>query len=300
MNGNRPFAILQYEATLPTAAARAADDLAAIREQWPDLLAAIDRAPAAEWPPRESRGFLDQHPADGERARPHPDNRAPLVIREHPAPLNLNALDAAVTIERSMFELADSLAAVVQRAIYRHPAQTSSGRTVAAVDVRDRADPRRWHYAAPTSPGSRRHGLQFAALWCEGRLLGEDVGDLFTPVPEHLLDEAADTARHAVDLVDRALGRDTRTTTLDPCPYCGGDLVARTRTGGEPYATCSTGAACPAPVLLDRGRRTWRGPDLVGLWAALDGARRRPTAHGVAETRREGAVRAAPLGVTHG
>ncbi|NUQ88156.1 MAG: hypothetical protein HOQ43_06800, partial [Glycomyces artemisiae] len=47
----------------PTAA-RVAADLTAIREQWGDLLAAIERPPAAEWPPRETRGFLDQGAAD--------------------------------------------------------------------------------------------------------------------------------------------------------------------------------------------------------------------------------------------
>src|SRR5690606_27655125 len=70
--------------------AQAAADLQAIREQWGDLLAAINRPPAAEWPPRYDANMRDHDEPDDAPAV----GRLPLTLREHPAPLNLTALDA--------------------------------------------------------------------------------------------------------------------------------------------------------------------------------------------------------------
>ncbi|MGW7514800.1 hypothetical protein ACWGJ2_04330 [Streptomyces sp. NPDC054796] len=242
---------------------RAAVDLAAIREQWGDLLLAVEQPPAQEWPPREAKGFLNQ-------LAPHDDQldevpatatigRAPLVLREHPAPLNLDALDAALAVERELFELADTVAAAVQR----------------PTRGQDDDDPARWRFPAPEAPsadpGSRAYGLHWAAVWLEGRALDEMSGDLFAPMPLRLLDEVAAAARRSRTCVEHALGRDERTTTLDrPCPWCGAELVGRTRAEAEPVVTCSTGEACGAPVPLDGRRRAWRGADLVSLYAALD------------------------------
>jgi len=262
-------------------------DLRAVREQWGDLLAAIERPPAAEWPPREARGFLDQLAAAFDR-RADDDaldpaarvGRLPLVLREHPAPVNLDALDAAIAVERDLFDLADQIAAEIQRPVRTGRDQT--GRFVR--DEADAANPARWHPpthrdagpAAVSSAGSRAYGLHWACVWIEGRVCGEDLdGDLFAPMPPRLLDRTASVAAWARRHVERALERDGRTTTLDdPCPWCGGQLVGRTRPGGEPVVTCSTGEGCGAPVTLDHGRRTWRGAELVGLFAALDARRR--------------------------
>ncbi|MDJ1136235.1 hypothetical protein [Streptomyces iconiensis] len=270
--------------TTPAAVGRrAAVDLAAIREQWGDLLAAIEQPPAAEWPPRECRGFLDQLAARDADLDEIPATaaigRMPLVLREHPAPLNLDALDAALDTERELFELADTLAAAVQRSVRRALKPTRPGRTAAVVDGADRTDPARWHYASPTDPGSRAFGLHWAAVWCEGRALNEASGDLFRPVPLRLLDEVAAVARRSRERVERALGRDARTTTLDRlCPWCGGQLTGRTRAGGESSVTCSTGQACTAPVRADfRGHRAWHGAELVDLYAAMNVGSQTPT-----------------------
>ncbi|MEU0037230.1 hypothetical protein [Streptomyces sp. NPDC006333] len=271
---------------------QAAADLTAIREQWGDLLAAIDRAPAAEWPPRETRSFLNraelgEHQADEDEPTGRSIGRPPLTIREHPAPLNLPALDAALDVERALFELADTLAAAVQRPVRRVPLylamQSPSGRTAPTLrprimaDLADRNDPARWHYQAPTSPGSRAYGLHWAAVWIEGRVLGEDLTrGLFRPLPLGLLDEAAAVARRARADVERALNRDGRTTAIaTPCPYCGGELTGATQVGGEPFVWCARGEACPAPVILDRRRRMWRGADMVALWTAMTAAQER-------------------------
>lgn len=275
--------------TTPTAAAVA--DLRALREQWGDLLAAIGRAPAAVWPPRETKAFLDQ-PATGE---PEPESelaavgRLPLVLRQHPAPANLDALDAAVSIELDLFALADHLAAVVQRPIRHVPIPTAGRIRGGWIEDRgDRDDPSRWHLATSrdlgtggaASAGSRTYGLHWAAVWIEGRLLDEPALDLFRTVPLRLVDDVRSVVRHARAELERALHRDDVPTVLaDPCPWCGGKLIARTNSGDPAAAVvaCDTGPGCRAPVLLDKGRRRWRGADLVGLWAALDAARRRTT-----------------------
>jgi hypothetical protein len=133
--------------------------------------------------------------------------------------------------------------------------------------------------ARAASPGSRAYGLHWAAVWIEGRILGEQHGDMFRPVSLRTLDEAAATIRRARATVERALNRDGRTITLDvPCPWCRGTLTGRTERSGEQYVTCDRGEPCPAPVILDGRRRTWRGADLVGLYAAMQAARKRAAA----------------------
>ncbi|MFF9262014.1 hypothetical protein [Streptomyces longwoodensis] len=267
-------------ATTVPAGHRAAVDLAAVREQWGDLLAAIERPPAAEWPPREHRGFLDQAAADDRTPTAPIIGRMPLTLREHPAPLNLDALDAACEVERDLFELADVVAAAVQRPVRRYPSlsiPSYSGRTAPAgprarmiVDAADRDDLARWHYQAATSPGSRRYGLHWAAVWLEGRALDEPHGDLFRPLPAPLTNHIATVAARTRRTMERALGRDDRTTTLDqPCPWCSGPLAGHTVAGGVPEVYCARGEECPAPVVLDHRRRVWRGADLVDLWVGM-------------------------------
>lgn len=252
---------------------QAAADLTAVREQWGDLLAAIGRPPRAEWPPRECREWEQPPAAEDAPAT----GRLPLILREHPAPLNLAALDAAMQVERDLFQLCDVVAAAAQRPV-RYAATDRHGRNSYQPDPSDRDDPARWNYAAPTDPGSRAYGLHWAAVWLEGRALDEEQGDLFGPVRPLLLDEIATTARRARRAVEQALGRTGQPTALDrPCPYCRGPLTAHTRSGDPAAATvvCGTGSSCTAPVLLNRGRREWAGAELVGLYVALEAAQSR-------------------------
>ncbi|MFG3037797.1 hypothetical protein ACGFYZ_12895 [Streptomyces sp. NPDC048330] len=266
---------------LPEHALTTAADLRAVREQWGDLLVAIEQAPAATWPPRETRGFLDQL-GDAHQDDEQHLGRTPLTLRQHPAPANLTALDAALAVEAALFTACDTLAARYQRPVGAHllgGGTATAGTMHAVVDEDDRADPRRWTPPTPSgrtlTPGSRAHGLHWAAVWLEGRALGEDQGDgLFSPLGDDVLAGLATVARRARHRVEAALGRDGRTTTLpDPCPWCGGELRARTVPGGEPSAACQTGDQCPAPIDLDRGRRAWQGADLAALWTALHKAR---------------------------
>ncbi|MEU6822819.1 hypothetical protein ABZ921_19505 [Streptomyces atriruber] len=250
--------------------------LRTIREQWGELLLAIETPPADVWPPRQLAHTM--RAVDDEQLVV--EERAPLVLREHPAPLNLAVLDAGLAVERLVFSLADTLAAAVQ-----HEARTGAPR-----------DPRRWEFADPgavdirRAHGSRAHGLHYACVWVEGRVLDEDTeaeaqldgapaAPPFAPLPPHLLHEARRTARIAEGRLLRTLGLDQRTMLVPdrPCPWCGGELTLHTDPDEAPRVTCSTGEDCTAPVPLDgRGRRMWGWVDLVGLVGALAAAEAEP------------------------
>ncbi|MDT3395578.1 hypothetical protein RKE29_02750 [Streptomyces sp. B1866] len=246
----------------PAAVHETAAALRTVRQHWGDLLLAIETPPPADtWPPRQLAHTLN--PATDEP--PAAEERAPLVLRQHPAPLNLGALDTGLTIERDLFDLADIVAAEAQQ----HLAP---------------GDPRRWTYRSETDPGSRAHGVHWAALYIEGRVLAEDTepeprpdGTLaappFVPLPAYLLYEARRTARTCAARLLRELGIGQRTTPIPdrPCPWCGGELTLHTPPDGAPAITCGTGPRCPAPVALDEhGLRVWTWAALPVLVAALE------------------------------
>ncbi|MFI9203318.1 hypothetical protein [Streptomyces sp. NPDC053048] len=236
-----------------------------IREQWGALLAAVETPPApSTWPPAETRAFLNTGAEDD--APLLVEDRAPLSLRQHPAPANLDALDTAVFVEQQVFDLADTLAAAVQHAAPE--------------------DPRRWTFPNPGAPdartaaGSRAHGLHWAALYVEGRVLDEDTdpelladGTLgpapFSPLPEALLHKAAHVARACEQRVARILAADAITSSRalpTPCPSCGGALVVRAAPAEPPTVTCQTGEACGADTGRDhRGRRVWEWPESLPL-----------------------------------
>lgn len=258
-------------------------DLRSIREQWGDLLGAIDQPPAPEWPPRETRSFLTLAAEPRTDTPPGPRvGRLPLTLREHPAPLNLGALDAALSVETALFDLADRIASVVQRSIRHVPVPNVGARVRTIAHPDDIADPNRWHYVTPTSPGSRANGLHWAACWIEDRLAAATATALHGRLSSLIADSMADDIATARRVMARALGRDGRVTVLPaPCPWCHGELTART-TSGDPMAavvTCGTGPTCTAPAPYDgEARRVWRGPDLCGLYGAMSAAQRRATA----------------------
>ncbi|WP_445396469.1 hypothetical protein ACSMX9_22665 [Streptomyces sp. LE64] len=281
----------------PPPARRAAVDLAALREQWGDLLAAIETPPPGEWPPRDSRalGAAPEPAEPGETI-----GRVPLTLREHPAPLNLTALDAAEQIESDLFEQADATAERVQHwpDIPDHPgrwhlptvrtAPAPAGPILTGPDTRSARDRQAYakhgrrparrrpgHYAdiiSVASAGSRAHGLHWAAVWLEGVVLGENP-ECCAPPPD-LVDRIAAVAAQCRRRLERTLGRDGRRLGVlpSPCPWCGGELTGRAYAGGEPLVTCGTWASCPAPAALEDGRRTWRGADLAALHQALAAA----------------------------
>ncbi|MGW1770655.1 hypothetical protein [Streptomyces sp. NPDC002104] len=250
---------MQHPVAIHTAAR-----LRTIREQWGALLAAIETPPASrEWPPAETRAFLN---TGGDEGASLVEDRAPLTLRQHPAPANLDALDVALAVERQVFDLADTLA-------------------VAAVQRTAPDDPRRWTYQDPgaadarTAAGSRAHGLHWAALFVEGRVLDEDtepellddtlVSAPFAALPEWALHEAARVARACEQRIARIVAPDAITsarTLPTPCPACGGALTVRAAPADPPTVTCRTGEACGADTGRDfRGRRVWEWPACLPL-----------------------------------
>ncbi|MDH6123426.1 hypothetical protein [Kitasatospora sp. GP82] len=261
---------------------RAVAQLRTVRQEWAALMVAIETPPPAAWPPAQLSTHLAQQQAADDAALPVTD-RTPLTLRQHPAPANLTALDAAVRVERMLFDLADTLAAAVQRPIARQLASSPGRVPVWADDPADADDPRRWRYPSPTDPGSRRHGAHWAAVWVEGRLLDDDTAPeqqadytarpaLFGLLPGHLRHEAVRVAGQCERLVLHALQLDPRSTPVEdrPCPWCGGELTVHTAPGEAPRATCSTGPSCTAPVPVDPdGLRVWGITDLPALATAL-------------------------------
>ncbi|QLF83237.1 hypothetical protein QEN61_gp53 [Streptomyces phage Eklok] len=256
--------------------AQAAADLTAVREQWGDLLAAIACPPATEWPPRETRGFLDQlaavTPAEDGWTEEPTTGRVPLVLREHPAPLDLAALDAAREVEEALFTACDVIALRVQRPGPAHPDRWRLPTHRSATLVRG---------SGIAGAGSRAEGLHWAAVWLEDRATQTGVGGLHLPLPLPVLDDLAQVAHHARQRVDRALNRDGRQVDLDdPCPYCGGALSSRIPPGDPAHwtITCQTGPTCTGPGRYDsKARRHWVGRELTVVGAAILAARGRNT-----------------------
>jgi hypothetical protein len=260
----------------------AARDLHTIRTQWGDLLAAIGQPPRTDWPPRQpSEQHLTREDA-GTDTGPQV-GRLPLTLRQHPAPVNLTALDAALSIETELFALADRIAAAIQRPVKML--------VTTPQDKADATDADRWHYAGlrhldrrspVATAGSRALGLHWCAVWIEDRLAQTEPTDLHGVVRGVLREHAERVTAEAHATLARALGRDGRDTVLaDPCPWCHGQLTART-TSGDPMAavvTCGTGPTCTAPTVYDgEARRVWRGHLLGQLYGALSAARSNETA----------------------
>ncbi len=254
----------------PATTAQTVSALRRIRELWGDLLVAIETPPVSDtWPPRQLAHAL--RPATDPDDAPAP--KLPLVLRDFPAPANLDALDAGRAIEEALFDFADVLAEASQRTVP--------------------GDPRRWELPTETSPGSRRHGVHWAAVWIEGRVRSEDTEPESQPdgtvalapfrrLSEAHQSEARQIARRCEHRLLRTLDLDERSTPVPdrPCPWCGGQLTLHTGPDIEPTVTCATGRDCTAPVLADeRGRRIWRWRDLPGLVHALGAADQRTGAN---------------------
>ncbi|WP_425829335.1 hypothetical protein [Streptomyces fractus] len=253
----RPLDALRHE----TAGA-----LRCIRTHWGTLRLTVESPPVDVWPPRHLAALL----APGRDTAEPLLEKAPLTLREHPAPLNLDALDTKVAIEEALYELADVLAADVQRA--------------------EAGDPWRWNFPTATGPGSRAQGPHWAALYIERRVRDTDTEPEqredgtwgpapFGRLPEARLREAHRVAGACERRLLRTLGIDQRSTPIPdrPCPWCTGQLVLHQPDPDEPPTiTCDTGPSCTAPVITDeRGRRTWRWRDLPALAEALEAGERR-------------------------
>ncbi|MDH6141135.1 hypothetical protein P3T35_003148 [Kitasatospora sp. GP30] len=223
--------------------------LRVVREHLGDLAAAVHCPPAPVWPPRQLAAHL-RAIADAE-ARAERLERADLALVDKRAPLNLDAYDALETITEQLLDLADQVAGVVQ---WRHD-----------------QDPRLWRFEH-----SHQQGAHWAAVYVDGRLAGDDLGDGFIGTPDWLIATCATVAEDCARRTLTVLGLDERHTVIPGrgCPSCGQELTLHTGPDEPPTVTCPAGPHCQAAVPVDprTGRRVWSWQHLPALLTALNQA----------------------------
>lgn len=274
----------------------ARQDLDAIADGWPKLAALLPAGTGGStWPPARS-GYLralDEH--DAEDVARYRAERSELALGERPVPLSLEVFDAMRGIETVLCDLADQIAATIQRPAMNAP---HAGRgwtdelhlTVMKAAAADAGDPRRWRY------GGTGRTAPHAARWLAARLAG--ASGPFKAMSEEQAELVATVAHGAAQRLGKLIGSERTDSPMDrPCPWCAGDLVMRSGGDDLPRVTCQTGTSCTAPVPLDSGLRVWSTPEqLAGLERALTAAdrrRKRRDAKRAARARARAAVGAA-------
>ncbi|MCX5201073.1 hypothetical protein OG897_06300 [Streptomyces sp. NBC_00237] len=210
--------------------------LRTIATLWPDLRDALGAPPTATWPPSGLRAYLtslDEHDAD-EAALLRADERSPEQIGTTAAPLRIRILDTMREVETALVELADQIAAEIQRSpMPRAPRQWPASDRVRRdhLAAADAVNPQRWRYTGQrTAP--------YAALWLCARVEGR-------PGPCRPLDEAqhhriSRVAADAAERVERALDIAARCVPLAaPCPTCASPIEVHGGAGAHPLARCS-------------------------------------------------------------
>jgi hypothetical protein len=244
-----------------------------LRDHLGDLQAAMHTDPQPVWPPQ--RLTTEMWAARDQQAREERAERGSLALTDAPAPIaNVTAMEAYQHVTEQLLTLADVVAAACQRPVRQalHDAEGHlSDEEVAAAEL-DAADPRRWHYNA-----SWANGPHWAAVYVDGRLAGDDLGDpdddLFRPLPGRLEPEVRRVATDCWHRTAAVLGIGDRTDVLPrPCPWCRQERLTLHQPVGEaPYVVCRTGWDCGAPARRDdRGRPLWIGGEMAHLHTALE------------------------------
>lgn len=291
-----------------TAARTALDDLQVVVDHWHHMRALIDTSQSVDPSTRaEYLRRLDDHDRDetaellqhaqqlvtrrdehgrvqyecahcdyvGEgRAHLPRGDRDAVVLGERPVPLRLHVVDACRAVEVALCELADQVAAEVQRDTVKPMRRPIPGDPVALqlamLATRDENDPARWRYNMGDRSAVR------AAGWLAARLRGDDGPCM--PLRDHHRASIALVAREAARRIERTIGgtADRYAVGMDrPCPYCGDRLTMHAGGGEDDTVTCA-GPDCTAPVGLVAGRRTWSTAEqLAALQRELDDAERR-------------------------
>lgn len=201
-------------------------------------------------------------------------DRDAVVLGERPVPLRLHVVDACRAVEAALCELADQVAADIQRDTVKPLRRAIPGDPVglqlAMLAAKDEADPARWRFTRGERTAVR------AAAW----LLARWRGDEGPCLPLHSAHRAriALVAREAARRVEQTIGGtvDRFAVPMDrPCPYCG-DRLTMYAGGGEDDAVRCSGPGCAAPVGLVDGWRTWStAAQLAALQRDLDAAEQR-------------------------
>ncbi|TMU98076.1 hypothetical protein [Streptomyces sp. DASNCL29] len=229
-------------------------NLRIIVTHWPDLHHALATTGTATWPPAGrmndylasiDRRTDDEREAATWQARALRDlERSPDQIGETRAPIRLQLLDTVTAVEADLLELADQIAATVQRSPMSYaprgwPAADRARRDQLARE--DAADPRRWRYVGTRTA---RH----AAAWLLARVQG--LPGPFERLTDEQLLRIATVAGRAARRVETALDMtDHKAALTHPCPDCSGELVIEAGGGARPMVWCG---CCG---------RTWHEPE---------------------------------------
>ncbi|NJQ14201.1 hypothetical protein [Streptomyces bohaiensis] len=201
--------------------------LYAITCRWPDLTAAAAGRPHGAWPPAS----LTTHQRSREEYEP----------ADHTTPVRLHLLDVQTEITERLVDLADEIAAVIQRPAVTpaplgwSPADRARRNALAAQDT---ADPRRWRYVGTrTAPQ--------AATWLAGRLTSRPGGP-HRPLSLQQVAQIQAASAWSAARLHHALGTVRRSVALPVGCHCGGQRRLHGGDGREPEVRC---VACG---------RTWR------------------------------------------
>ncbi|MFD7978868.1 hypothetical protein [Streptomyces sp. NPDC059071] len=203
-----------------------AQQLQLVDRHWNDLQALRTSRPHDAWPPPSlqtyQRTIEEYDPAD------------------RSAPVRLHITDTMRAVEAALVDLADQIAADVQRPVIG--ATLGRGWTDEAhkqavlLSARDSADTRRWQLVGTrTAPE--------AARWLHDRVQG--APGPFRPLTAAHRERIALVAAGAAERVEHALGISRRTTPTGHTCACGGQLLLHGGDGNPPAITCDT---CQATI----------------------------------------------------
>lgn len=213
------------------------NNLRTIATTWTDLTDALGAPTQSSWPPVTLRGYLnalEQHDA-AEAAALRALERAPEQLGQRPVPISLRVYDTMRTIQAGLAELADQIAAEVQRepvsfAPRDWPAAERARRN--ALARADLADPKRWRFRGNRPPAP------YTALWLLARVEHR-------PGPCRRLTEAQQqrighVAAESVRRIEAVLDLADGCRQLDEAHTCacGGRIEVYGGAGATPVARC--------------------------------------------------------------
>jgi hypothetical protein len=209
---------------MQTDTAQAADNLTLIAAHWDDLHDALTTRQTHDWPPTMGLTKLREPDEDGDRLG---DVRS--------LPIRADVFDAMQHITSALVELADQIAAEVQRPTLN--AATGKGwtdpihREVVLLAARDAADTRRWRYTGQrTAPQ--------AAAWLHDRLAGEPGP--FRPLHDGHRARIADIAAACAITVQRILRTARQAVSTGQQCACGGEIEIHGGDGTDPAVKCAS------------------------------------------------------------
>ncbi|MFF3310510.1 hypothetical protein [Streptomyces sp. NPDC002952] len=216
-----------------------ADNLHTVINHWTDLQTALGTTQADTWPPVMGIARLAEHlRADDDRTQQRALERSPHQIGATAAPLRIQILDTMRALDEQLVDVADQIAASIQRPATRHVQvrSASSGDDVAlqlaTLILKDQVDARRWSWTDPTL-----RTAPFAAAWLLARHDG--APGPFRKLTSVQLDEIASAAGQAARQIERALELTRKTQVLErPCPHCRGVLRIEGGDGQDPAVLC--------------------------------------------------------------